>query len=108
MKIKKYGAIILVAGTAMKVFIKPTLNAVGPLPVRTCGIAHRDAIATIIFGAIVGQLVEKKPHHGIAAMFLLAPFVHVLFGVKTGLNHQLGLSAKPDGTGPLALPVDQN
>lgn len=108
MKLKQYAIIVLAAGLAMKIFIKPTINAAGPSPPRTCGIAHRDIVATVLFGAFVGQLVEKKPHHGIAAMFLLAPFVHVLFGVKTGLNYQLGLSAKPNGIGLLALPVDQN
>ena len=36
--------------------------------------------------------------------FITGILIHALFGVKTKLNHVLGLSGEPDGTGVLPYP----
>ena len=63
------------------------------------GLSVRDITTTILGGASVGYFIEKNPIKGIIIFILSAPFIHLIFNVKTMLSHNLGLSDIPDGTG---------
>ena len=63
----------------------------------------RDALATLILGAILGKIIENSPFKGILIEFLVAPFIHYITGTKTMVNHKLFGGPAPNGTGHIPL-----
>lgn len=77
---------------------------------RTFGISNRELIGVPAISILLLYGIKRYYKESInlylipqALMYMLitAIIVHVIFGVRTALNHKLGLSAKPNGTGIL-------